>query len=156
MPAAGFAPLIGAQVADERVRKDSLEQRGIAVISSAGTLVAIVLGFLSLTRLGDAERMPSVALGLLIGTLVVLTAASALGLLINLPRPLPVVELHDLIGQRDAAAPQTELAFQCTLLVTLRQHNRGCARRLFGALLLEVLALAMMAGSALRILWPAL
>ncbi|MFJ9625110.1 hypothetical protein [Streptomyces sp. NPDC101181] len=141
---------------DERARKASLEQRGIAVISSAGTLVAIVLGFLSLTSLGDAEHMPSVALGLLIGALVSLIAASALGLLINLPRPLPVVELHDLIGQRDATVTQTELAFNCTLLVALRQHNRGCARWLFGALLLEVLSLALMTGSALRILWPAL
>ncbi|MFI6089535.1 hypothetical protein [Streptomyces sp. NPDC051218] len=156
VPDAGFAPLLSDQLVDERARKDSLEQRGIAVISSAGTLVAIILGFLSLTRLGDATRMPPAALGLLVGALVSLSVASAMGLSINLPRHLPVVEVGELVQQSEAAITHTELAFQCALLTALRNQNRTRAQVLFWALLLEVLALVMLASSALRTLWPAL
>jgi hypothetical protein len=45
-PTAGlvYGPLINAQVEDEQARKTSLEQRGLAVITTSGVLVSLLFG----------------------------------------------------------------------------------------------------------------
>lgn len=69
-----FGQYIDAQLTEERSRKNSLEQRGIAIITSAGTLATLLFGIAAFSRsptssfqlTGPDETALIVALGLLL------------------------------------------------------------------------------------------
>ncbi|HVQ93574.1 MAG TPA: hypothetical protein VMU51_21230 [Mycobacteriales bacterium] len=159
-----YQKLLLDQLADERATKTSLEQRGIAVISTAGTLVAITLGFVGLANRGDTNVLPATAMLLLMIALSLLVGASAGGLLINLPARSPIIDTSDLAGitaQHDQHitppdSSREEYDTFARLLIELRKVTRTRTRALFLALILEVLALILMASSAILTLWPAL
>jgi hypothetical protein len=156
--------LLLEQLADERTKKGSLEQRGLAVISTAGTLVAIILGFVALATRNPSSSLPGTAALLLLIALLVLVIASAAGLLVNLPARTPIVDAEGLVAMADHAdwnrpdpeTARTEYRLQGQMLIALRKVNRVRARVLISALLLEVLALTLMATSAVVALWPTL
>jgi hypothetical protein len=161
MSGLSFRALLDDQLADERAKKNSLEQRGIAVISTAGTLVTITLGFVAL-----ATRAPTYVLASVVVLLVValggLIVAAAAGLLVNLPARLPIVDADELIvvdteddGSETARAEHEVLA---RLLTDLRKVNRRRARLLFAALLVEVSVRAVAVVIALAPMtdWPIL
>jgi hypothetical protein len=145
MSGLSFRTLLDDQLADERAKKNSLEQRGIAVISTAGTLVTITLGFVAL-----ATRAPTYVLASVVVLLVVALGGlivAAAGLLVNLPARLPIVDADELIaadteddGSETARAEHEVLA---RLLPDLRKVNRRRARLLFAALLVEVSVMAV-------------
>ncbi|HET6707089.1 hypothetical protein [Amycolatopsis sp.] len=155
MTGSSFRALLDDQLSDERAKKNSLEQRGIAVISTAGTLVTITLGFVAL-----ATRTPTYVLGapvvvLLVVALGGLIVAAAAGLLVNLPARLPIVDAAELTAaDEEDDDPETEREVIAHLLTGLRKVNRRRARILFAALLLEVAALAVMAVAAVIALAP--
>lgn len=152
------------QLADERARKGSLEQRGIAIITSSGTLVTIVLGFVALATRNPSYTLPPGAVRLLVIALVALVAAAAAGLLINVPARVPIVDAEQLAAtaeqadwdHADSDSLRAEYRIQGDLLIELRKLNRRRAHVLLASLLLEVLALAMMAVSVLLALHPLL
>lgn len=162
-PQVPYQKLLLDQLADERAKKTSLDQRGIAVISTAGTLVTVTLGFVALASHGGTNPLPPIAMLFLISALGLLVGASTCGLLINLPARSPIVdaqELAEIATQHDQHITQSdsdrdEYHTLARLLIELRKVTKNRARVLFLALLLEVLALILMASSAVLTLWPA-
>ncbi|NUW40416.1 hypothetical protein [Nonomuraea rhodomycinica] len=155
-PAGGrYTSLLADQLADERALKGTLEQRAIVVISTSGTLVAIVFGFVSLVTRTPGYAMPQAVVILLGCAFAVLIAASITGLLINLPVRMDVVDDAELAGAAehpdwnvaDPESSREEYRLQAALLIRLRRVNGLRARLLFLALVLEVLALGFMAVS---------
>jgi hypothetical protein len=156
--------LLADQLADERAKKTSLEQRGIAVISTSGVLVAVAFGFQALAWQERPAALEPAAIGLLLVAFGCLVSASVAGLTINLPVRLPVVDAAELVQQSMRAdwyvsstdSAQGDYQHGALLLAGLRKVNRVRARTLFAALLLETLALIMMACSLAVTLWPGL
>ncbi|MEO3806665.1 hypothetical protein [Nonomuraea sp. B1E8] len=149
---------------DERARKGSLEQRGIAVISTSGTLIAITLGFITLGTKNPSVALPPTLPPLLMAALAGLVAACAAGLLINVPAKIPIIDATDLAESAaradwdatDRESAQVEQKIQAQVLVGLRKANRLRARVLLVALLFEVVSLMIMAITVGFAFWPML
>jgi hypothetical protein len=78
-----FSEMVRDQLDQERRRKDSLEQRGIAVITSAGVLVALLLGIAGIVDKSQVVGLPDlVKVGALLA-LLLFAAAAVLGLFVN-------------------------------------------------------------------------
>ncbi|MEU4574664.1 hypothetical protein [Nonomuraea sp. NPDC023979] len=156
-PVAYHALLID-QLADERAKKNSFEQRGIAVISTSGTLVTITLGFVALATRTQTYVLGATVVVLLVVALAGLILAAVTGLVVNLPARLPVVDVDDLRtadeGGDDLETARTEHEILALVLTGLRQVNRRRARILFAALLVEVTALTVMAAAVVAVLAP--
>jgi hypothetical protein len=162
MSAVPYHALVADQLADERAKKSSLEQRGMAVISTSGTLVTITLGFVALATRAETYVLGAPVVVLLVLALVGLVLAAATGLVVNLPARLPVVDARELAevartGWNDDPGPEAvraEHEVLAQLLTDLRQVNQRRARLLFAALLVEVTALAVMAVAVVVVLTP--
>lgn len=163
-PGGRYLSLLLDQPTDERAKKGALEQRGIAIISTSGTLVAIVLGFVALATRSQSYTLPPTAVLLLVLALAGLVAASAGGLLINMPARTPIIDAGELAEVAEQAdwnrvnpdSLRAEYRIQAKLLIELRKVNRVRARLLIFALLVEVLALGLMAASVTLVLRPLL
>lgn len=150
----GFpASLLTDQLSDERARKNSLEQRGVSVITTSGSLVAIIVGFLSLAPEGTDLAKPAIVVAL-----AGFTLASVTGLWINLPASLLAIDADWFLARANGApTPPIELARSdirelAAILADLRKLNRIRAWMLTIALTLQVLALGSVATGALLIL----
>ncbi|SFW74809.1 hypothetical protein [Amycolatopsis australiensis] len=150
------------QLTEERRKKGSLEQRGIAIISTSGTLVAIVLGFVALATRNPAFVPPATVVALLVVALAGLVVAAAAGLLVNAPARMPVIDAQELLAiaeqtdwdHVDADSRRAEYRLQAQLLMEIRRVNRWRARVVLAGLLVEVCALCLMAVSAVLVLNP--
>jgi hypothetical protein len=150
------------QLTEERAKKGSLEQRGIAIISTSGTLVAIVLGFVALATRNPAFVPSATVVTLLVVALGGLVVAAAAGLLVNAPTRTPVIDAQQLLAiaeqpdwdRVDAASRRAEYRLRAEFLVEVRRLNRWRARVLLAGLLVEVCALGLMAVSAVLALHP--
>jgi hypothetical protein len=152
-----YHALLTDQLADERAKKNSLEQRGIAVISTSGTLVTITLGFVALATRAQTYVLGATVVVLLVVALAGLVLAAATGLVVNLPARLPVVDAGELAaasGDDDLETVRAEHEVLAHVLTDLRQVNRRRAQILFAALLVEVTALAVMAVAVVAALAP--
>ncbi|WP_329251882.1 hypothetical protein OG417_07935 [Actinoallomurus sp. NBC_01490] len=153
LPQSRHQTLLLDQLGDERTKKGSLEQRGIAVITTSGTLVTITLGFVALATRSQSYTLQPAVMLVLVMALISLVAASAAGLLVNLPTRTPVVDANDLADVAiqadwnitDPESSRAGYEIQAQLLIELRRANRKRARALFLALLLEVAALMLVA-----------
>jgi hypothetical protein len=56
-----YADFIEKELVDQRASKASLEQRGLAVVSTSGVLVAVLFGFTTIARDSSALDIPSSA-----------------------------------------------------------------------------------------------
>lgn len=152
-----YHALLTDQLADERAKKNSLEQRGIAVISTSGALVTITLGFVALATRARTDVLGTAVVVLLVVALVGLVLAAAAGLVVNLPARLPVVDAGELAvasGEDEVEVARVEHEVLARLLAGLRRVNRRRARVLFAALLAEVGALAVMTVAVVVALAP--
>lgn len=152
-----YHTLLTDQLADERAKKNSLEQRGIAVITTSGTLVTITLGFVALATRAQTYVLGPTVVALLVVALAGLVLAAAAGLVVNLPARLPVVDAGEFTtvnGGDDLETVGAEHEVLAHLLTDLRQVNRPRARILFAGLLVEVTALAVMAVAVVVALTP--
>jgi hypothetical protein len=79
-----YGPFLAAQLAEQRSRKASLEQRGLAVVTTSGTLAALLAGFgvLAGAQPHHVARLVAVAVTLGGASFV---AAAGLGLWVNRP-----------------------------------------------------------------------
>jgi hypothetical protein len=152
LPQGRHRSLLLDQLTDERTTKHSIEQRGMAVIASAGTLVTVTLGFTALATNDESAALRPAVVVLLTVALAMLVAASAAGLVINLPARLPMVDTDDLasLARRedwdvaDRESLRTEYQILVRLLAELRAVNQRRARMLLAALVAEVGALFLM------------
>lgn len=86
-PGAGaeFSAYVGQLAVEQDARKDSLEKRGLAVITTSGTLVTLLFGLVTLLTRSDEYVLPQSVHDLLGWALVAFVMAALLALLTNLP-----------------------------------------------------------------------
>jgi hypothetical protein len=80
-----FADLLADQLDAERARHASLEQRGISVITTSGTLITLLLALAGLTGRASGIKLPDVAQWLLRVALILLPLAAMIGIAAILP-----------------------------------------------------------------------
>ncbi len=145
-----YSEYLKEQLAEEEARKSSFEQRGLAVVTTAGTLVTLLFGLAALSTtavhtnplLGEEQVWLGIALGLF-----VLSAIAALST--NLPRGYEVVDTADIEARftetplRDEEAARLDIAFtQINVLSDAKAKNASKGKLLFAAMVLEVIAVA--------------
>lgn len=151
--------LIIDQLAEERARKTSLEQRGIGVITTAGVLVTLLFGLSALATKNQAYVLPDPARWTLIVAVALFGLASLLGLLTNLPRDYfePRTEILEDLAKSLVGADGNILAEEdrVQIIKSARKNNGVKAAELFAAMIFEFLALAVLAIAVVMVLWPA-
>jgi hypothetical protein len=155
VPTAGdaYATLISEQLAEERARKSSLEQRGLAIITTSGVLVTLLFGLAALTTKPQGYAVPDGAVFAFILALVAFVTAGVLGIVINQPRKYQeadVAELRRLIaphfwGADESIGPMRTAELRVKVLESARTRNRGKARLLFWAAVAQVVAVSLVA-----------
>jgi hypothetical protein len=158
-----YTDLIGQQLTEERASKTSIEQRGMAVITSSGTLVTLLLAIAALvtsTKTFALGTVPKVTLGV---SLVAFVVAAILGILINFPRSsYQEAKLDDVkklvddpaewkasfeVGSQDTAAASLDI------LRAMRTVNTDKAQSLQRAMIAEIVAIGLLAVTAILALF---
>lgn len=147
-------PVIAEVVAKEldtlRSTRSSLQSRGLAVITSSGTLVTLLFGLSALTTEAEGFVLPSdTHLPLALGA-VLLVLASVAGILTTVPRKAEEVDLDDLDGLIEPElweAPKTNASqavasMQLSAAKSHREKNTTIARILLAATSLEIAGVA--------------
>src|SRR6266542_7163371 len=82
---AAYGAFLAQQLQDEANAKDSLERRGLAVITTSGTLVTLVFAFTTFLS-GQHRVLAKAATGLVIFAVASFGVAVLVALLIQIPR----------------------------------------------------------------------
>lgn len=90
-----FAEYLKQLSQEQDARKASIEQRGLAVITTSGTLVTLLFGFVALLTKAANYELPRQASGPLAVALVAFVVAAILALLSNLPLSYKGADLTD-------------------------------------------------------------
>ena len=139
-----YAEFISTLLAGEEVRKASFEAKGIAVVTTSGVLVSLMLGFV--TTVGGRALPASANAPLLVGG-ILFVIAGAEGISINVPFLYKSVSPASLKARTelwDDAAAEAELmvaSTQANLYASARRTNSVKALLLLVALSTEVVAL---------------
>lgn len=80
-----YADFVKSLVDAEGSRKSSLEQRGIAVITTSGTLVTLLFGLIAVITSSKTFILPSRVHGWLAVAAIMFVLASLTGIVINIP-----------------------------------------------------------------------
>lgn len=80
-----YADYIKEQLADQDSRKSSIEQRGVAVITTSGTLVSLLFGLVAVLTGIEGYELPDGAKSWLNGAMVAFVVAAIGGIATNLP-----------------------------------------------------------------------
>jgi hypothetical protein len=153
-----YAAYIKDQLADQDARKSSIEQRGITVITTSGTLVSLLFGLAAiLTGVQDYD-LPDGARCWLYAAMVAFVIASLEGIATNLPLFYIGVSARALRqGIRhkwddEPAEAERQVAFtQVNVLERAQQLNTYKGFILLGAIVAEVIAVVFLA-LAIRII----
>ncbi|HEX2049235.1 MAG TPA: hypothetical protein VHJ34_01220 [Actinomycetota bacterium] len=156
-----YGALIEEQLTEERSRKQSFEQRGLAVVTSAGTLVTLLFGLVAVLTKVEGFVLPDDARPFLLATLLLFTLAGSLGLIINKPQKYAEPSaswLETLTSEIVWRAPDLRLAERRTAqarvnsIRSFRDRNKRKGFALTAAIVLEVLAVACLSVAVLKIL----
>jgi hypothetical protein len=156
-----YGALITEQLMQERARKASIEQRGLAVITTAGTLVTILLALPALaTKAGQTYVLPNDARLWFLAALVLLVASAAGALASNWILNYDEVTatgLRELVEESWWSGPADEgarLAGQARveIIITARTVNSRKAGALVWAMALEGAGIATLAVAAAIVL----
>jgi hypothetical protein len=148
-----IAPLLEKQLEDESSSKSSLEQRGVAVISTSGVLVSLLFGLSAIVTANKDFALPEASRVLLVVALVLFVLAAVGGIVSNSPRPYPQVqtsEFERFVSEQIwyACPEQTNRQIaeaQVCILKGSRERNKSKARALYVAIITQILAVAVLA-----------
>lgn len=158
-----IAQLIAKEVERTQATTASLQSRGLAVISSAGTLVTLLFGLSALATnaadltLSTATRIPLIlAAGLLV-------LAAVAGISTNAPRHKHAIGLDGLgpLLDDDAWSAEARHALQATARTHLkiaqaaRDANRTMARFLLAGIVLEIAGVACITWAVIALIGTA-
>lgn len=144
-----YADLIDRELADEQSRSAGFEQRGLAVITTSGTLATLLAGLVAVASGSDELGFAPEAKGALVAALALFVVASFFGLMVNAPgltnRPAPL-ELKRLLDQGWEDLPEfarrSVAHLRVQILSSVRELNKTKAARLKIAIELEIGAVA--------------
>jgi hypothetical protein len=146
-----YADYIKEQLDAQEARKVSIEQRGLAVITTSGVLVTLLFGLTALSVRGGTEFViPDAATALLIGALVLFVLAALGAIATNLPRSYEGPTVPALRGAvrdrwRDTEAVASEMVTLTRLKVlqSAKTNNDRKGLALVAAMLCEIAAVAL-------------
>jgi hypothetical protein len=146
-----YAEFMQDQLTSEETRKVSLEQRGLAVITSSGVLATFSFGALALFKQRDIIDIPRVGAYMLLGSAVTLLIAATLALAANSPlryraiNPSAMAQtMREHWADDDSAALARITSTRAQLLASVRSANDLKAVFLLAALIAEVLGVAFL------------
>ena len=160
-PLAGpeFATYVTEQLEAEEKRRTSLETRALAVITTSGTLVTLILGLAALVTEAASFRLPVSAQPWLIAALSTFVVAASLAIGANAPQRYRAVDtdaLERIVRQRWSAPADDALkTLTATRLADLRraqQANDIKAWLLLGAAIAQGVAIACLTAAVVAIL----
>lgn len=149
-----YAAFVTERLADQEARKESVERRGMAVVTTSGTLVSLLFGLVAFITDDDGFRIDAVGEAILLLGLVCFVAAAVLGLLTNLPRDYTNIDPTDAFGSDalkqywndDRAAAHMRLtATRVGMVATAQTRNEEKAQLLLKAMIAEVVAVFFVA-----------
>jgi hypothetical protein len=151
--------LVREQLTEERARKTSLEQRGVAVITSSGTLVTLLFGLTALATKAQNYTLPAQAGLFLSAAAALFVAAAVAGIATNWAFYYIEVEPDGLRGLQDEnwAGDEGEAAKVVAnawtdIIEDARINNATKGRLLRTAMILEVIGLVGVMISVLVVL----
>jgi len=155
-----YTPLLEHQLEEETSRKTSLEQRGVAVITTSGVLVSLLFALAAVVTSAKNFDLPDNARVLLVVTLVLFVLAAVGGIVANWPLSYHQVQtenLHRLISKENWNAPPGIAArriaeAQVSILERARKLNLVKARALLAAMTTQILAVTALATAVAIIL----
>jgi hypothetical protein len=142
-------------------RKTSFEQRGLAVVTTAGALATLLFGLAAFAAAGKARPLSADAKELLDIAVVVFVAAAILALATNFPLPYDAPKASAIRGRlrekpmRNEDAAMRDIAFtRAKALEDAKRKNGWKGWMLFGALALEVAAIGLLAAAIFETIHP--
>ena len=156
-----YADYIKQQIDAQEARKSSLEQRGLAVISTSGALVTLLFGLTALTvKRGATFDLPETSSTFLVFALIGFVVAALLALITNLPRSYQGVKVEALktaVKNRwHDSEPEAARMIALTMLNTLassKNVNNQKGLALIAAMGFEVVAVALGGIAMGYVLW---
>jgi hypothetical protein len=145
-----IAGLITKELEAQRAITASLQSRGLAVISSSGTLVTLLFGLSAVATTAEHFKLPGPAKPPLYAAAVLLVAAAVAGIVTNAPRNVRATALARLrplvespyweypVGPAQQEVARTQLA----AAEAVRAGNQVRARWLLAAIILEIAGIA--------------
>jgi hypothetical protein len=154
-----YSSFIESQLAEERSSKSSLENRGITVITTSGSVVGVLFGLLAVIGGTTQFELPAEARSWFGVALVALTLSAIGGLLVNMPLAYEEADpeaLKSLLFNPDGSwAPEWEESAiegskrvaqaNIKLLGVARKKNRVKSRILFYSQITEVVGVGLLA-----------
>ncbi len=139
-----YEDFLGEQIAAEERRKDTVEQRGLAVITTSGSLVTLLFGLSTYLPRDSRFAVPATARGLLTTAMVGFLLACVLALATNVPLPYgrldaAALDLPGLVREPEPTARQRVLITRWRLLAGTQHLNDTKAKLLVAAIAAEVL-----------------
>ena len=156
-----YAAYIKDQLDAQEGRKSSLEQRGLAVITTAGALVTLLFGLTALSTTREATfDIPGTASTFLTVALVFFVLAALSALLTNLPRSyqgVTVDALRDAVKDRwddtEAVASKMVALTQLKVLASAKEVNTQKGYFLIAGMVFEIIAVALVGVAMGIVIW---
>jgi hypothetical protein len=146
-----YADYIKEQLDAQEARKVSIEQRGLAVITTSGVLVTLLFGLTALSvRGGNEFVIPDGATAFLIAALILFVLAALSAIATNLPRSYegPTVAglrgaVTDRWGDTEAVASEMVSLTRLKALESAKTNNDRKGLALVAAMVCEIAAVAL-------------
>jgi len=156
-----YADYIQEQLEAQEARKTSLEQRGLAVISTSGVLVTLLFGLTALSvQRAKTFDLPRAAAAFLIVALVCFVLAAVSALVTNLPRSyqgVTVEGLRSAVSDRwdddEGKALRKVARTRLDVLAAAKEVNGQKARALVASMVLEIIAVALVGVAMAIVIW---
>jgi hypothetical protein len=156
-----YAEYIKDQLEAQEARKASLEQRGLAVITTSGALVTLLFGLTALTtKRAQTFDIPHLAASFLVVALVFFVLAAVSALVTNVPRSyqgVTVDSLRSAVKSRwddtEEVASRKVALTQLDVLAAAKKVNTEKGYALITGMVLEIFAVALVGVAMGIVVW---
>jgi hypothetical protein len=155
-----YTKLIDEQLEIEQNRRASIEQRGLSVLTTSGTLVTLLFAFSALVTQSKTFRLGTPARVMIVGSLLFFLLAGVSGIATNWPLPWEPIDQRDLsrllqpnlwTASLSPAARRVAEA-KIDVLGDVRQANNARGLFLLVAMIMQVAAVFSLASGIVIIL----
>lgn len=143
---------------DQDARKTSIEQRGLAVVTTSGTIVTLLFGLVALLTKGESFTFPDAGRGTLLVALIFFTVAAIFGVVVNAPLDYKNADLDDderfwkWWGEANERGTERITATRLRLFRVAQERNGFKGKVLIAAVAAEVSAVGFLAITVVVIL----
>lgn len=148
-----YLPLVEEQLQEEQLRKGSLEQRGLAVITTSGVLVSLLFAIAAVVTESNDFVLPSASRAFIVIALMFFIIAAVGGIAANAPldyRQVSIKDLRRFVGEETWSGPadiasRRVVEAKVSILARARELNVLKGKALFAAIISEVIAVIILA-----------